>query len=342
MEEEKAAAYYEELTRKGEGAARFKQGLGYSSSPSNPPPAASSSFLSSFVRASSPGSASKLQKEAQLHKIQSKLKKSKAIPSTTQSHESDRDLGHKHRHRSSREEEHSDREESSRRRRRDRDRDDRKSNSRRHRSCSSDEERSRRRRRRSRSRSSSPRPRRSERRDGRGGESRGERNATRENNGGIVDYSKLIPGYDEMTLPERVKAKMKLQLSQTAAKDTVKTTGWERFDFNKDAPLDDEEIEVAEDDAALVKNLDRSFRFSAVEAKREADIQAAHDQAIFGSSAASPVDSSPVAMQKVHAEESITKESEEPGRNLMSEKVISMQQGSWRDRASKLRRGSNG
>ena len=57
------------------------------------------------------------------------------------------------------------------------------------------------------------------------------------------------------------------------------------------------------------------------QAKREADIQAAHDQAIFGSSAASPVDSSPVAMQKVHAEESITKESEEPGRNLMSEKV---------------------
>lgn len=145
-----------------------------------------------------------------------------------------------------------------------------------------------------------------------------------------------------MTLPERVKAKMKLQLSQTAAKDTVTSTGWERFDFNKDAPLDDEEIEVAEDDATLVKNLDRSFRFSAVEAKREADIQAAHDQAIFGSSAASPVDSSPVAMQKVHAEESITKESEEPGRNLMSEKVISMQQGSWRDRASKLRRGSNG
>lgn len=28
-----------------------------------------------------------------------------------------------------------------------------------------------------------------------------------------------------------------------AAKDTVKTIGWERFDFNKDAPLDDEEIE---------------------------------------------------------------------------------------------------
>uniref|UniRef100_A0A3Q7J732 Uncharacterized protein n=1 Tax=Solanum lycopersicum TaxID=4081 RepID=A0A3Q7J732_SOLLC len=31
MEEEKAAAYYDELTRKGEGAARFKQGLGFSS-----------------------------------------------------------------------------------------------------------------------------------------------------------------------------------------------------------------------------------------------------------------------------------------------------------------------
>ncbi|KAK1550501.1 hypothetical protein Q3G72_020175 [Acer saccharum] len=32
MEEEKAEAYYDELTRKGGGAARFKQSLGFSSS----------------------------------------------------------------------------------------------------------------------------------------------------------------------------------------------------------------------------------------------------------------------------------------------------------------------
>ena len=35
MEEEKAAAYYDELSRKGEGAARFKQGVGFSSSAPN-------------------------------------------------------------------------------------------------------------------------------------------------------------------------------------------------------------------------------------------------------------------------------------------------------------------
>jgi hypothetical protein len=56
MEEEKAAAYYDELTRKGEGAAKFKQGLGFSTSTSNdavPKPGSalvsSSSFLSQFA-----------------------------------------------------------------------------------------------------------------------------------------------------------------------------------------------------------------------------------------------------------------------------------------------------
>lgn len=32
-------------------------------------------------------------------------------------------------------------------------------------------------------------------------------------------------------------------LSITAARDTERGVGWERFEFNKDAPLDDEEIE---------------------------------------------------------------------------------------------------
>jgi len=56
MEEAKAAAYYDELNRKGEGARRFKQGLGFSSSSSDATsfpskPTAASSFLSGFVRA---------------------------------------------------------------------------------------------------------------------------------------------------------------------------------------------------------------------------------------------------------------------------------------------------
>lgn len=32
-------------------------------------------------------------------------------------------------------------------------------------------------------------------------------------------------------------------LSIAAARDTERGVGWERFEFNKDAPLDDEEIE---------------------------------------------------------------------------------------------------
>nr|XP_023887217.1 uncharacterized protein LOC111999323 [Quercus suber]POE67649.1 hypothetical protein CFP56_26870 [Quercus suber] len=85
MEEDKAAAYYDELSRKGQGAARFKQGLGFSSSSSaseaKAPPSrgsalpSASSFLSSFVRASSPSKASELEKQAQLESIQNKLKK---------------------------------------------------------------------------------------------------------------------------------------------------------------------------------------------------------------------------------------------------------------------------
>jgi hypothetical protein len=56
------------------------------------------------------------------------------------------------------------------------------------------------------------------------------------------DFLKLIPNFDSMTPAEKVKAKMKLQLSETVVKDTAKgmTGEWERFDFDKDAPLDDE------------------------------------------------------------------------------------------------------
>uniref|UniRef100_A0A0V0I0P8 Putative ovule protein n=1 Tax=Solanum chacoense TaxID=4108 RepID=A0A0V0I0P8_SOLCH len=81
MEEEKAAAYYDELTRKGEGAARFKQGLGFSSTSNDAVPirgsalVSSSSFLSSFVRASSPSKTTEFEKQAQVQTIQNKLKK---------------------------------------------------------------------------------------------------------------------------------------------------------------------------------------------------------------------------------------------------------------------------
>ncbi|KAJ0104742.1 hypothetical protein Patl1_17953 [Pistacia atlantica] len=82
---------------------------------------------------------------------------------------------------------------------------------------------------------------------------------------GSLEYRPVIN-----TPAERVKAKMKLQLAETAEKDETRGmgAGWERFEFNKDAPLDDEEVEAADDDAALVKHIGQSFRFSAIEVLR--------------------------------------------------------------------------
>ncbi|KAL5147281.1 Protein ULTRAPETALA 1 [Glycine soja] len=71
MEEEKAASHGDELTCKGERAAMFKQGLGFSSSaPNDDIPKPSSSFLSKFVEASSES-----KKQAQLQSIHDNLKK---------------------------------------------------------------------------------------------------------------------------------------------------------------------------------------------------------------------------------------------------------------------------
>lgn len=110
MEEEKAAAYYDELTRKGGGAARFKQGLGFSSSssaggtqplPSGPAPAAS--LFGNFIRASSPGVAAEIQKQARLESIQNKLKKKPATPQpSTSGGDDDAERSHRTRARSGR------------------------------------------------------------------------------------------------------------------------------------------------------------------------------------------------------------------------------------------------
>ncbi|XLT90672.1 hypothetical protein HN873_012347 [Arachis hypogaea] len=72
------------------------------------------------------------------------------------------------------------------------------------------------------------------------------------------------------------------------AQDSEKGKGWKRFEFEKDAPLEDEEIEVAENDASLVKQIGQSFQYSKIEAKREEQIQAAHDEAMFGASSLPP------------------------------------------------------
>ncbi|XP_030439921.1 uncharacterized protein LOC115661862 [Syzygium oleosum] len=360
MEEEKAAAYYDELTRKGEGAARFKQGLGFSASGGSAPPArgsafvsassasssSSSSFLSSFVRASSPTKTSRLEKQSQLESIQNKLRKRPDDADRQRSRVSDRsergDRGsRRHRSRSA------ERERRSRRRSRSSD-GDRYRDKDRDRDRDRDRERDRDRRRRSRSGSRSASPRRSGRargasprerrrpeksRSGYGEKTETERSGKEQNGGGMaVDYSRLIDGYDEMTAAEKVKAKMKLQLAETAEKDESNGMGpgWERFEFDKDAPLDDEEIEAAEDDAALVKHIGQSFRFSAVEARREEQIKTAHDEAMFGSSRTLSVEE-----QEPNVENENKSVENIPVESLVSEKVLARQQGSWRDRARK-------
>ncbi|MED6170612.1 hypothetical protein PIB30_032778 [Stylosanthes scabra] len=272
MEEEKAAAYYDELTRKGEGAARFKQGLGFSTAPSNddvPNRASaipsSSSFLSKFVKASAsstsnPPPPSDSDKQAALLSVQDKLKKKPApgssrVPEKNRDRDSDRTTRRRSRSRSRSRDRYRERGKESRRRSRSRERHS-------HRDRDRDRRRSRRRSRsrsrgRRRSRSTSVSPRRSEKNR--------DRDSRRKGNNAGVDYAKLIPGYETMSSADRVKAKMKLQLSQTAAQDSEKGEGWERFEFDKDAPLDDEEIEAAEDDASLVKKIGQGFRYSKIE-----------------------------------------------------------------------------
>ncbi|CAN8254930.1 unnamed protein product [Cochlearia groenlandica] len=327
MEEEKAAAYYDELTRKGEGAARFKQGLGFSSSSSAAAAAAvpergsaiasSSSFLNQFVKSSSSNPNKSIENndnnDSEIRSIRDKLSKNKKSEDPARSY----------------------RESSKRRRYRSRERDDRdKSHRRRSRSLERrNRYEDRERRRRSRSRSLSPRRERRRSDD----ERRGGKRRREEVKEKKIDYSKLIKGYDDMTAAEKVKAKMKLQLDETAEKDTSKGAGWERFEFDKDAPLDDEEVEEGtDDDAALVKRMGQSFRFSAVEAKREELLKSAHDEAMFGAPTGQiPTDNAEYDVAETTNVKDIEGENNNGTISLLSEKVLAKQQGSWRDRARK-------
>ncbi|KAG2329664.1 hypothetical protein Bca52824_000844 [Brassica carinata] len=322
MEEEKAAAYYEELTRKGEGAARFKQGLGFSSGYDAVPErgsaiASSSSFLNQFVKASS--NPKPTEKDSDIRSIRDKLKKEKNKPE---------DQHH------SRVSERSYRDSSDRRRNRSRERDRRRSRSAERRSSGYGDRERRRRRSRSRSRSRSSSPRRERRRseDDRRGRRREDAKEKKK-----IDYSRLIKGYDDMSAAEKVKAKMKLQLDETAEKDTSKGAGWERFEFDKDAPLDDEEVEEAtDDDAALVKRMGQSFRFNAIESKREEQLKDAHDEAMFGAPTGQTlIGNSEDDVTETTNVKDIEGENNSGAVSLVSEKVLAKQQGSWRDRARK-------
>ncbi|KAF3774238.1 hypothetical protein EJ110_NYTH48946 [Nymphaea thermarum] len=306
MEEEKAAAYFDDLTRRGEGAARFKQGLGYSAGSSSSPSfvKASSSFsLSNFVSASTRETEADIEKECRIGRIQDKLKRKDSA--------SDKGRGFAERQRLSGSRDSDERNfgESRRQRRRSRSRSYssgeengrgrsghghragyRASEDRRTEREQSPEEAKRRRRRRSRSRSYSPdrgssRHRSDCRRTNGNSESyrrsrddsasRGRRRGSRScsprekkrsesrkvDGKADIDYSRLIEGYDKMAPAERVKAKMRLQLSQTVSKDSTKgmSKEWERFDFNKDAPLDDENLEAAPAPEGEVRGLNSSI-----------------------------------------------------------------------------------
>ncbi|XP_047059561.1 serine/arginine repetitive matrix protein 1 [Lolium rigidum] len=342
MEEEKAAAYYEELNRKGEGARRFKQGLGFSSGEPQPAaftskPTTSSSFLSGFVRAgAAPAHTPKPTRPPPPAETAPRQRRRSRSPSPSRprprsrSRSPSRTRPRRSRSRS--------RSREPRRRSRSREREDRRASRYRSRSRSPS--------RRS-GRNSHDEPRRDRHGDRRRDDSRQKGHGGRD--GGKVDYSRLIQGYDKMTPAERVKAKMKLQLSETASKDSTlgtATVGWGRFEFNKDAPLDedDNDVEGANDDASLVKHIGKSFRLSALESKNENTVRDAHDEAMFGVPMSSNLDTQ-ASEDELKTNDDEGKKArdvdDQSGSSLISPEVLAMQKGSWRDRIQKLRQNSN-
>ncbi|GAV66251.1 hypothetical protein CFOL_v3_09761 [Cephalotus follicularis] len=306
MEEGEAAAYYDELTRKGAGAARFKQGLGFSSNNDEDAVSSKGSSYSSssftFVKASSSSAKSS---QSQLASIQNKLKKR-----------------------------------------------------------SSDKERSRERHSRRRSRSRSRSRERSER-DSKALNLKERIQGTNTINSWVLTNSHTTTTinpkrstnscsmsttswttsatnttssyrrYNKSRTFSNISGHSSIRSVRRESHQTSKAkkdasigmgTGWERFDFDKDAPLDDEEIEAAEDDAAIVKHIGQSFRLSAIEARREEKIKTAHDEAMFGSSTFEP---------SVTTNSEPKEDYKENKSGLLSDKVLAKQQGCWRNRARK-------
>eukprot|EP00249_Psilotum_nudum_P021881 c28289_g2_i3 orf=323-2077(-) len=167
------------------------------------------------------------------------------------------------------------------------------------------------------------------------------------------DFSKLIQGYDSMTPAEKVKAKIRMQLSETVAKDTTHMgMEWERFDFNREAPLDGDaelshfgDVTGGCDDTSFLQNTGSTFLSSDLQARREAQTQAAHETAIFGvpvNPSTFEEDDSCIKDEQsgltrenatVYDEKSAQRTSSRRG--FISEQVFLMQQKSWRERALK-------
>lgn len=196
MEEEKAAAYYDELNRKGEGARRFKQGLGFSSDdpqpasfPSKPSTisSSSSSFLSGFVRAGATPTRPSLPPEAP-----SRQRRRSRSPSPSRPRPRSRSPSRSRRRRSRSRSRSRER----RRRSRSRERGDRRASH--HRSRSRSRSPSRRSGRSSHTEGRRERDRHGDRRRDDGGQSRHSSKGRGGTDGGKVDYSRLIEGYDRM------------------------------------------------------------------------------------------------------------------------------------------------
>ncbi|CAM6025477.1 unnamed protein product [Sphagnum balticum] len=387
MEEEKAAAYYEELVRKGGNAARFKQGLGFggakgsevSSSTIIPKSDAhASSSLSNFVKQASPGRAAAIQTEIRAESIRDKLKKKETVPSDDSRRKHRQSSSDRSRKRSRtplhsrnpRDQSHStERRQEWTRRSSSRDRDRRRRGTsveriRKGRSLSLSQEREKGNgdgRSKRQGRSSATRVDTSSRRHDRNGDSKTKVKTRAPDR----DFLKLIPNFDSMTPAEKVKAKMKLQLSETVVKDTAKgmTGEWERFDFDKDAPLDDEaKLDYFGDKGRQTSLICRTGNRSQfiLQARREAQIQAAHDAAIFGAPVATTHELKTKKGGSGHRvrdseednwaarrrsdvtsltdEEERPKVTETPGTGVVSEQIIAMQSaGSWQERAKKMR-----
>ncbi|MCO5559936.1 hypothetical protein L7F22_013540 [Adiantum nelumboides] len=172
-----------------------------------------------------------------------------------------------------------------------------------------------------------------------------------------LDYGRLIPGFDEMTPADKVREKMKLQLSDTVFKDRAKgiDADWERFVFNKNAPLDDDakldyfgDGTGAQDDTGFLQNTGSTFlSTNASQVKREAQLQAAHDAAIFGPStgmvsekmalSGPDLNGSPSKEASLDKNTASQLEGALSVNSLLSDQISSFQQGSWRERALKLK-----
>ncbi|EFJ38754.1 hypothetical protein SELMODRAFT_437618 [Selaginella moellendorffii] len=162
-------------------------------------------------------------------------------------------------------------------------------------------------------------------------------NAKRSRSGKASRSEELIPDYDRMTPAERVKARMNFQLSQTAAKDKD-TKNWERFDFDKSAPLDEEEEDsnprsssAGPDDTSSLRNTAGSYLSYSSQLTREKRTEAAHDAAMFGSG------SVPKEEEQQAPSSHVEKNHEKKASDLLSEEVIAMQKDSWQERLRKMK-----